>query len=122
MKNFFLIGLLTIMTISCEKDSNEPNPEIINGIWVETVHKSDTLVFDNESNYFTLNRGPVMTATGIYGYEIEQDSISLRWALSSYSGSYKYYFDFEEDKIRIGNFYMSSSENKNEILTFVKTN
>nr|WP_321356014.1 hypothetical protein [uncultured Draconibacterium sp.] len=65
MKNFFLIGLLIIMTISCEKDSNEPNPEIINGIWVETLHKSDTLVFDNESSYFTLNRGTVMTATGI---------------------------------------------------------
>jgi len=120
MKNFFLIGLLTIMAISCEKDSIEPNPEIINGIWVEAVHKSDTLVFDNESHYFTLNRGTVRTATGIYGYEIEEDSISLKWTLSSYSGSYKYYFDFEEKKIRIGNFYMSSS--KNEILTFIKTN
>ena len=46
MKNIFLIGLLLIVTMSCEKESMEIPP--INGTWIEMNHKSDTLVFEKK--------------------------------------------------------------------------
>ena len=116
--------------ISCKKDSIEIQP--INGVWIETIHKSDTLVFENESRSFTLNRGTEIRdghllpkySSGLYSYEIVQDSISLRWELSSYSGSFKYYFDMDEknEQIKIGNFFVDSLFSKNVILTFSRIN
>lgn len=122
MKSFFLIGLLFIITASCEKDNMVETQPIINGIWIETVHKSDTLVFENEYSSFILKRGTEIGATGRYGYRMERNSISLKWSLSSYSGwDINYYFDYNEEKeqIKIGNFFVDSL-NKNETLTFLK--
>ncbi len=42
MKNLFLVGLLLIIAISCDKETIEKPP--IEGIWVETIYKSDTLI------------------------------------------------------------------------------
>lgn len=124
MKNFFLIGLLFIMTISCEKDSIETYPEIINGIWIESAHKTDTLVFENDRTNFTLNRGMQIRATGPYTYEIRHDTILLKWLFSSYSGNgIEYYFEFdvEKEQFKIGNFFVDSLDSKTE-LTFSKIN
>lgn len=130
MKNIFLIGLLLIVTMSCEKESMEIPP--INGTWIEMNHKSDTLVFEKRYSSFTLNRGTEIRdghllpkySSGIYSYEIVQDSISLRWGLSSFSGSFKYYFNMDEknEKIEIGNFFVDSLYNNNVILTFSRIN
>ena len=130
MKNIFLIGLLLILTISCKKDRIETPP--ISGIWIETIHKSDTLVFENEYPSFTLNRGTEIRdgyllpkySSGPYSYEIVQDSISLRWGLSSYSGSFKYYFNLDEknEHIKIGNFFIDSLYHDNVTLTFSRLN
>ena len=130
MKNIILIGLLLIITTSCKKDSIEIQP--INGIWIETIHKSDTLVFENEYPGFTLNRGTKLRngyllpkySSGPYSYEIAQDSIYLKWALSSYSGSISYYFDLDEknDQVKIGNFFVDSLYSNNVTLTFSRIN
>ena len=130
MKNIFLIGLLLIITISCEKDSIETPPII--GTWIEAIHQSDTLVFENEYPSFTLNRGTEIRdghllpkySSGPYSYEIVQDSISLRWVLSSYSGGIKYYFDLNEKnkQIKIGNFFVDSLYSNNVTLTFSRIN
>ena len=74
MKNIFLIGLLLIITVSCDKDSIDVPP--IQGTWIEAIHKSDTLIFENESPSFILTRGTELRGTGPYSYEIVQDSIS----------------------------------------------
>lgn len=119
MKNSLLAGLLLFLLISCEKNSIE-NPWI-DGIWIEATHKTDTLVFDNQYPSFYLNRGTEIrggyllpkSLSGPYSYEIEKDSISLRWGLSSYSGGIKYYFDLDinNDLIKIGNFFVDSLNN-----------
>ena len=128
MKNIFLIGLLLIITVSCEKDRIESPP--IQGTWIESVYKTDTLVFDNQSEGFILNRGAEIKVGDLspkartlpYSYELEKDSISLKWLLSSYSGGTKYYFQMDAKQILIGNFFVDSLNNKNEILTFLKIN
>lgn len=128
MKNILLIGLLLIITASCEKDNIETPP--LQGTWMEVIHKSDTLVFENEYSGFTLNRGTEIRnglllpkfLSGPYSYEIEEDSISLRWGLSSYNGGIKYYFHMDSEQIMIGDFFVDSLNNKNEILTFEKIN
>lgn len=124
MKNLFLVGLLLIITISCDKETIEKPP--IDGIWVETVYKTDTLIFDSGAEHFDLNRGgenlTSKARTQPYAYELEKDSISVSWFFSSATfGSFKYYFDLDEEKeqILIGNFFIDSLESKTE-LTFFK--
>ncbi len=124
MKNLLFIGLLLILTMSCEKDSIDTQAMQIQGIWVELIHKSDTLAFESGYSGFTLTRGTELRATGPYSYEIGQDSIFLKWLLSSYSGNgFNYYFDLDEtnEQINIGNFFVDSL-NRNETLIFSKIN
>lgn len=128
MKNSLFIGLLFFLLVSCEKNTIEKAP--IDGIWVETTQKMDTLVFDNQHPSFNLNRGSELRngyllpkyLSGPYSYKIGKDSISLRWLLSSSSYGNNYYFkmDTESDLIKIGNFF-EDSLNKNVILTFSRT-
>ena len=119
-------GLLFFLLVGCEKNTIEKAP--INGIWVETTQKMDTLVFDNQLPLFELNRGIELRngyllpklSSGFYSYEIGKDSISLNWILSSSSYRNNYYFfklDTESDLIKIGNFFVDSI-NKNVTLTF----
>ena len=125
MKNSSFIGLLFFLLVSCEKNTIEKAP--VDGIWVETTQKMDTLVFDNQHLTFNLNRGSELRdgyllpkyLSGPYSYEIGKDSISLRWLLSSSSYGSNYYFkmDTESDLIKIGNFF-EDSLNKNVTLTF----
>ncbi len=113
--------------MSCEEERIEAPP--IDGIWVETIYKSDTLVFDSESELLNLNRGgenlSLKARSRPYAYDLEKDSISISWVFSSATfGSFKYYFDLDEEKeqMKIGNFYVDSLDSKTEILTFLKIN
>lgn len=127
MKNIFLIGLLLIITISCEKGSIETMP--IQGAWIESVYKIDTLEFNNQTNIVTLHRAIEIKDENIwpkarllaYDYKLEKDSIYLHWMPSSSDGI-KYYFQLDEknDHIKIGNFLVDGLNNKNEILTFLR--
>lgn len=126
MKNLLLIGLLMIIALSCEKDKIET--PMINGIWVETIYKSDTLVFDRESEIFNLNRGgenlSLKAHSRPYAYDLGKDSISISWLFSSAPfGIFKYYFDLDEEKeqMKIGNFFVDSLDNKTELI-FSKIN
>lgn len=130
MRNIFFIGLLLIITISCEKESIEKPP--IQNTWIESVYKTDTLVFDNQSELVVLNQEEEIKDEDVwpkarslpYFYEIEKDSISLHWVFSSYSRGIKYYFQMDEknDQIKIGNFFVTRFNNKNQILTFLRIN
>lgn len=125
MKNSLLIGLIFFLLVSCEKNNIEKVP--IDGIWIEATHKTDTIVFDNQHTLFNLNRGTEIRngyllpkyLSGQYSYEIINDSISLRWLLSSSSNGNNYNFnvDSKNGQIKIGNFFVDSL-NKNVILTF----
>jgi len=129
MKNSLLIGLLFFLLLSCEKNTVEK--DLIDGIWVESIHKMDTLVFDKHDPSFELKRGTELRngyllpkySSGTYSYEMGNDSISLRWMLSSSYNSNDFYFKFdsENDEIVIGNFFVDSLNN-DVILTFLRTN
>ena len=124
------IAFVLVISTSCVK--NEIENSRLNGVWIETIHKTDTLVFDNHQyTGFILNRGTEMrneyllpkSLSGPYMYEIENDSISLLWSASSSSYTNKYYFkvDLKNNQIKIGNFY-DNSINTGVILTFRKVN
>lgn len=125
MKNSLFIGLLFFLLVSCEKNSVEKAQ--IEGIWVETTQKMDTLVFDHHHPSFFLNRGSELRngyllpkfLSGSYSYELGKDSISLRWGLSSSMSGNNYYFnlDSKNGQISIENFFVDSLS-KNMILTF----
>lgn len=125
MKKLLLIVLVVLAIISCDKNLGD-NTEL-NGAWIESVYKKDTLAFDNPTSMFTLYRGTEIRSgyvlpkskSGSYMYEMEKDSIALRSMLSSSSYSDKYYFkvDLKNNEIKIGNFFVDSVGN-NIILTF----
>jgi hypothetical protein len=127
MKKLLLIGLVLIISTSCDKNDIEKSP--IDGVWIEANHKTDTLVFDTQSTAFNLNRGTEVINgyllpkyhSGLYMYELENDSISLKWLFSSSSYGRNYYLklDLKNNQIKIGNFFVDSI-GSNEILTFTK--
>ena len=127
MKKLLFIVFVLVTSISCDKNNIENST--LNGVWIETIHNTDTLVFDNQYTGFILNRGTEIRngyllpkyLSGPYLYEIENDSISLRWGASSSSFANKYYFklDSENKEIKIGNFFVDSI-NSSVILTFTK--
>lgn len=127
MRTVFLIGFILIALMSCEKDLIETQQ--LKGSWIESEFKSDTIVFGNMPEMFTLNRKKEMRGSslvpgyrsGPYSYQIETDSINILWGLSSTIVTSKYYFEFDNknDRLRIGNFFIDSLSN-NKILVFVK--
>ena len=127
MKKLIFIAFILVTLTSCDK--NEIENSTLNGVWIETIHKTDTLVFDNQYEGLILNRGTEIRngyllpkyLSGPYMYEIQNDSISLLWSASSSSYTNKYFFkvDLKNRQIKIGNFY-DDSINKGVILTFTK--
>lgn len=127
MKKLVFIAFVLVALTSCDK--NDIENSTLNGVWIETIHRTDTLVFENQFTGFILNRGTEIRngyllpkyLSGPYMYEIENDSISLRWSASSSFYANKYYFksDLKNKQIKIGNFY-DNTINKDEILTFTK--
>ena len=129
MKNLLFIGLLFVLltSISCTNDTVDKL--LIDGVWVETIHKTDTLVFNNQYSGFVLNRGTEISNSyllpkshsGVYFYAIDNNNISLRWGASSSSIAQKYYFtlDSKNKEIKVGNFFVDSISS-GVILSFTK--
>ncbi|MFZ4725055.1 MAG: hypothetical protein ACOYMD_06375 [Paludibacter sp.] len=127
MKKLLFIVFVLVTSTSCDK--NDIENSTLNGVWIETIHKTDTLVFDNQYSGFILNRGTEIRngyllpkyLSGPYMYEIKNDSISLRWSASSssYTNKYSFKLDLKNKEIKVGNFYVDSI-NTGVVLTFTK--
>ena len=124
------LGLLFIIAISlldCT-DDNSVTQSNLNGKWVDTNTKTDTLTFlvVSEHDYVQLDRGLEMrngsllpkNGAGPYYYKILSDKISLRWTLSSSTDYNDYYFNQKDDSLVIENFYDLNSKGTKQ--TFVK--
>ena len=117
--------MVLIVSTSCERENIEKSQ--IDGVWIETTHKMDTIVFENSYSGMTLKRGTEITngyllpkyLSGPYSYEIKNDSISLHWMASSSSYSINHYFDLDpkNNEIKIGNFFIDSIKS-DAVLTF----
>ena len=78
MKKLLFIVFVLVTSTSCDK--NDVENSTLNGVWIETIHKTDTLVFDNQHTGFILNRGTEIRngyllpkyLSGPYMYEIEK--------------------------------------------------
>ncbi|MDF3076549.1 MAG: hypothetical protein K0S09_438 [Sphingobacteriaceae bacterium] len=127
MKPLLAIIALFLSCISCKK--NNDTISSIDGMWVESTQKKDTLYFDSKNSMFNLGRGKELKAgslipktySGIYFYETKTDSISIQYSFSSLYKPKKYMFkpDLAQGKITIGNFYVDSLS-RNVTLTFLK--
>ena len=53
MKKLLFIVFVLVTSISCDKNNIENST--LNGVWIETIHKTDTLVFENQYTGFILN-------------------------------------------------------------------
>lgn len=129
-----LVGIGVFILTSCQKyDFPDTGllPKGLIGSWVEVNTKTDTLIFNSNSDtgMVILQRGyeirngyrlPVIGST-VYKYMIFSDSIKLIDGLSSTWNETTHYFNFDEPNliIRIGKFskYINS---KRSNLTFRK--
>lgn len=122
----YLLILLILIFASCsDDDSSTENLSNLEGKWVETETRTDTLSFESldDLEIMFLNRGKEIkdgntspkSGSGPYSYYLAQQIIALNWMLSSNSAFNDYYFEVEGNSLKIGNFYGSAS---GEILTF----
>jgi hypothetical protein len=128
MKRSLIIVSLFLFCISCKKSNVDLST--IDGAWIESSHKKDTLYFDSSKSLFILGRGKELTGVyllpkiyaGPYIYETKNDSISIQYTLSSLykPTTYNFNIDLKTGKLKIGNFYVDSL-NKGTLLTFIKT-
>ena len=129
--NTSTVSFIDTFKMSLPKTGLKKSP--IEGIWVETTLKTDTLEFSSEYDgqfpIFNLKRefeiidGQSLLGhfSGPYNYKLLENSISTQWFLSSNSAYFRYYFNMEpgETEFKIGNFFADSPENE-DTLTFVK--
>ena len=118
-----IIFLTILILTACQKQERDNTIHGLEGTWIETATRIDTIVFTTNSisGYFTLNRGLSRTGSGPYDYEISNDSIKLKWLLSSsvYSDRRNYFFKLNESSgtFNIQAFYFNTDK---AILTFQK--
>lgn len=127
MKKLLFLAIIMIIATSCNENNIEDAK--LSGVWVEVNQKTDTLIFGINDGMLGLYRGTEIRDgallpkyhSGLYMYQITNDSISLQWAASSSFNTNKYYFeaDLKTRKIKIGNFF-DNRINNGEILTFKK--
>ena len=127
MKKLLFIGCICLLLTGCNTESVVKSS--LSGVWIEATHKTDTLVFNNQFQGFSLNRGREVRYgyslpkghSGPYTYELKADSISLLWSASDNNKGTNYYFnpDLNNSQLKFGNFYVDSIGN-NEVLTFSK--
>ena len=129
MKTTLLLTLVIVSLsfLNCSKDRNK----LLEGQWVEVNQAGDTLVFETDKfeGQFELKRGKEWRGeyllpkynSGYYSYLVEDESISVKWMLSSSSGSQAYYFkiDEENEQLKVGNFFIDSLSTE-EIFVFEK--
>ncbi|MFY0627142.1 MAG: hypothetical protein JXR07_12655 [Reichenbachiella sp.] len=116
-KYIFLI-IATCLLTSCAENVEPINSNLENQ-WVEIQNQTDTLHFVtlNDIQFLTLKRGTEIRdgqhlpkyRSGLYHFEISENTISLRWQLSSDSNFEEYSFNRSEDLIEIGNFYQEGT-------------
>lgn len=120
--------IFIIIFLSCSKDDVKiVSSSDLNGKWIETETRMDTLSFESLDNLeiMYLNRGKEIrdgnllpkAGSGPYHYNLLEEKISLNWILSSDSRFNEYYFKINDNRLVIGNFYGSAS---GETLTFEK--
>ena len=123
----FQIVFLTILILTaCQKQEKDNTIHGLEGTWIETAIRTDTIVFTTNSisGSLMLNRGIAKTGSGPYAYEISNDSIKLKWLLSNsvYSDRRNYFFKLNESfgTFNIQDF--TSFDTNKTIHTFQKLN
>lgn len=115
MNRIFLIAGFAagILLIACKKESVSDSMQ---GSWIESTQRKDTIEFvsfaDTKDKWLNLKctkgaNGLPQYANGYYTMTISQDSVILRWSLSSSISNKNYYFKFNSNKnsFVIDNFY-----------------
>ncbi|MDX2413983.1 MAG: hypothetical protein QNK33_02215 [Bacteroidales bacterium] len=130
IKTLFCVSVIILIIGGCEKS---PDFKYF-GSWVETIEESDTIVFDIDSysRLFYLDRGTELrngylvprAGSGIYYYELSEDSISVMWGLSSSIYMTNWYIELsnDEESFKIGKFYPEGPETEEDYLVFRKIN
>lgn len=128
---FWCLLIVLASQASCQKNVLKTSP--LNGTWVESTTKRDTIVFaaeyDGQNPVFELKRGLRITQEGYnlpdyfsgpYSYKLSCDSISLYWFLSS--GSFQSWFFKRmpgDNKFLIGNFFKTPENTGKDCDTLV---
>jgi hypothetical protein len=122
-----LLFISLIVLVSCKKSGL--SADLIQGSWIESTKRTDTLVFHNSSSMFFLNRGKEIQGeyllpkqgSGPYTFELKTDSISINWALGGSVNYRNLYFkmDSQNKQFQIENFFVDSLSN-HDVLIFTR--
>jgi hypothetical protein len=127
-KTFFPLIIVLIMFClpACQKQETQG----LDGTWTEVDTQTDTIVFNSNSmpGLFLLNRGYEIRngynlpklGSGLYNYEISNDSINLRWSVSSSFNNIKYFFKLNESSGTFNIQVFTTFATNKAILTFKK--
>ena len=119
-----IIFLTILILTACQKQERDNTIHGLEGTWIETTIRTDTIVFTTNSisGLFTLNRGLPKTGSGPYAYEISNDSINLKWLLSNsiYSDRRNYFFKLDESSGTFNIQDFTTFDTNKAILTFQK--
>ncbi|MEK6480035.1 hypothetical protein WJR50_21005 [Catalinimonas sp. 4WD22] len=120
--SFFALITIIMLGSSCQEDENDVI--MLDGSWVESVDKADTLVFRRGESFFLLNRGKEERnghllpkyGAGMYEYSIDDDTISVRNLVSSFLGFYNTFINIEQDRLIIGDFYQKDTTSQQSLI------
>ena len=100
---------------------------MLSGVWIESVDRLDTLIFNEELSFLEVRRAKEMRnghllsqlGAGLYQYQIEGNVLSIRNTASSSSESRDVFINVESDRLVIDDFYRRDSGTSRR-LTFEK--
>ena len=126
MKTRIVIVIIISLALSC--CTRENASPALSGSWVDIDTHTDTLNFLSVDGqpYLHVDRGTEFrdgflrpkSGSGPYNYNLDGDTISLRWLLSSDSRSHSYYFKQSGHQLTIGRFFDATTSGST--LTFSK--
>jgi hypothetical protein len=111
------------------KGNSVDDPNILNGRWVESTGRGDTLVFNNNTSFVEAKRGFEIKngvrlpriGSGLWEYKLLTNyQMEVRYSLSSNSATTKAHVELKEGNLYVANFYELETPNKYELRVFDK--
>jgi hypothetical protein len=122
-KTSLLFIIISALAMACQKNDEEiPGLE---GNWIETSLRQDTIQFEPGSASFVLRRGREFisgflipkSGAGLYNYYIAGDNLYIRWTASSNSNFQTFSFSKSSNgsSFEVGNFFFDGSPRRSTL-------
>jgi hypothetical protein len=122
-KTYMLLIGIAALAMACQK--NDVLSEGLEGNWIETSLRQDTIQFEPGSASFVLRRGKEFlngflipkSGAGLYNYYIAGDNLYIRWTASSNSNFQAFSFSKNRNgsSFEVGNFFLDGTPRRSTL-------